>query len=419
MRRSAAFAAAFCSPPARRPSRPKAPEPSSRYTFWRPAPVEGATEPSEVIAHSAAADWRAIAPDNLLVMDLADGGRVVIELAPDFAPVHVANVRAFARGGWWNGATIYRVQDNYVAQWGNGDAEVRAARPASSARRRPNMIAPLEASPSGRSAFPTAMRRWPAMSTAGRSPGIRSGPGLADPLLRLGRRRPRPRARHRHRRRALCGDRPCAAPSRPQHRHVGRVIEGIGLLSARPRGTGNLGFYETEPARRRSRSARVRLASDMPEAERPQFEVMRTESDGLSAYVTGRANRGGTFFNLPAGGVDLCNVNVPVPAPADCALAQDHPVAADLDAADPRQEALAEQRHRQIRRRPRRAPRCASSGPIAIRSIVTGITSISPPAPIAARALRRRRQCRPRWASRGSARRCWRRYRPGSGCGRR
>jgi peptidylprolyl isomerase len=28
--------------------------------------------------------------------------------------------------------------------------------------------------------------------------------------------------------------------------------------------------------------------------------------------VLGRANRGGTFFNVPAGGVDLCNVNVPV-----------------------------------------------------------------------------------------------------------
>ncbi|HEV2866628.1 MAG TPA: hypothetical protein VGX37_08930, partial [Allosphingosinicella sp.] len=63
------------------------PEPSPRYTFWRPAPVEGATEPSQVIANSTAADWRAVDPDDLLVMDLADGGRVIIELAPDFAPV--------------------------------------------------------------------------------------------------------------------------------------------------------------------------------------------------------------------------------------------------------------------------------------------------------------------------------------------
>jgi peptidylprolyl isomerase len=91
---------------------------------WRPAPVSGAQEPAEVIAASAAADWQPIPDEDLLVMDLEDGGRIVIQLAPHFAPVHVANVRAFARGGWWNGATIYRVQDNYVAQWGNGDAQV-------------------------------------------------------------------------------------------------------------------------------------------------------------------------------------------------------------------------------------------------------------------------------------------------------
>ena len=56
--------------------------------------------------------------DDLLVMDLASGGRVVIQLAPAFAPVHVANIQALARGNYWDGATIYRVQDNYVAQWG-------------------------------------------------------------------------------------------------------------------------------------------------------------------------------------------------------------------------------------------------------------------------------------------------------------
>ena len=52
---------------------------------WQPRPVQGATEPSEVVASSTAEDWRPIDPENLLVMDLADGGRVIIELAPAFA----------------------------------------------------------------------------------------------------------------------------------------------------------------------------------------------------------------------------------------------------------------------------------------------------------------------------------------------
>ena len=75
--------------------------------------------PSDIVAQAPASAWRDVPADDLLVMELRSGGRVVIQLAPQFAPVHVANIRALARGGWWSGATIYRVQDNYVVQWGN------------------------------------------------------------------------------------------------------------------------------------------------------------------------------------------------------------------------------------------------------------------------------------------------------------
>ena len=93
---------------------------------------------------------------------------------------------------------------------------------------------------------------------------------------------------------------------------VGRVIEGISALSARPRGTGDLGFYQADRGERSIPFRRVRIAADIPAAERPHFEVLRSDRPAFDAYVTGRANRGGTFFNVPAGGVDLCNVNVPV-----------------------------------------------------------------------------------------------------------
>src|SRR3546814_4789096 len=58
---------------------------------WQPAPVDDAVEPSETIEAAPDAAWREVAPENLLLMDLADGGRVAIELAPEFAPAHVAN----------------------------------------------------------------------------------------------------------------------------------------------------------------------------------------------------------------------------------------------------------------------------------------------------------------------------------------
>ena len=68
-------------------------------------------------------DWREIAADDLLIFELKEGKKVIMQLAPEFAPVHVANIRALAKAGWWDGAAIYRVQDNYVAQWGINEAK--------------------------------------------------------------------------------------------------------------------------------------------------------------------------------------------------------------------------------------------------------------------------------------------------------
>jgi len=279
---------------------------------WRPAPVANATEPAEVIANSAASDWRPVDPENLLVLDLAGGGQVIIELAPNFAPVHIANMRRFARAGWWTNATIYRVQDNYVAQWGNGDAEVPlpdgvvAAPPAEYER----PLAGLAVRPLG---FPDSYAPM-----AGHADGW---PVAWDP------RRNMAWLTHCY---ASVGAGRDVAPSTgtggelyavighaPRHldrniANVGRVVEGIQLLAARPRGTGNLGFYQAERGETPIPIARIRVAADIAEAERPRFEALRSDTETFSRYVTGRANRGGTFFQVPAGGVDICNVNVPV-----------------------------------------------------------------------------------------------------------
>ena len=75
--------------------------------------------PAAVVAAAPASAWRAIAAENLLVMTIEGGKRVVIEVAPAFAPRHVANIRALAKAHWWDGTSINRVQDNYVVQWGD------------------------------------------------------------------------------------------------------------------------------------------------------------------------------------------------------------------------------------------------------------------------------------------------------------
>src|SRR5262247_3257032 len=73
---------------------------------------------ADVLAASKPSDWRTLDPENTLYMELA-GGRVIIELAPEFAPLHVANVRTLVRGKYFDGLAIMRSQDNFVVQWGD------------------------------------------------------------------------------------------------------------------------------------------------------------------------------------------------------------------------------------------------------------------------------------------------------------
>jgi peptidylprolyl isomerase len=277
---------------------------------WRPVPFTGAVEPSDTVKNAPASAWREVDPQNLLIMELKNGAKIAIELAPQFAPVHVANIRAFARAGWWNNAAIYRVQDNYVVQWGNGDAENPL--PAGVVKTPPpeydRPLAGLSVRPLG---YPDAyapkvghVDGWPVGydPASGRAwlthcyAHVGAGRDLAPDT-------------------GTGGELYAVIGHAPRHLDlniatVGRVLEGFDKMTSIPRGTEALGFIK-DPANHVP-IARIRVAADMPPAERPAFEVMRSDSEAFSAFVLGRANRGGTFFNRPAGGVDLCNVNVPV-----------------------------------------------------------------------------------------------------------
>src|SRR3546814_7587947 len=72
----------------------------------------------ELLAASQPSDWRALVPASTLYRELASG-RVVVELAPDFAPEHAGNIRTLAHEGYWDGMSINRSQDNFVVQWGD------------------------------------------------------------------------------------------------------------------------------------------------------------------------------------------------------------------------------------------------------------------------------------------------------------
>jgi peptidylprolyl isomerase len=274
-----------------------------------PAPQAPVT-PSVIVAAAPPADWRRVDPENMLVIDLAQGGRVVIELADRFAPVHTANIRLLARAHWYDGLSIERVQDNYVTQWGDPDGTKPPppglTRPAPAEYERAAQGLALDVLPyrdtfADRTGFvggwPTAEiggQAWLvhcySMVGVGRDMNPDTGTG-AELYAVIG-----------HAPRAL--DRNIAV--------VGRVLAGMELLTALPRGGENLGVY-TDPAQRVP-IRQIRIAADLPPAERPAFEMLRTDSASFHKWVNIRANRQDSFFLRPAGAVDICNAMPPVRA---------------------------------------------------------------------------------------------------------
>lgn len=280
------------------------------------APPPAAQTMQQVLDASKPSDWRALDPGNTLYMDLP-GGRVVIELAPTFAPLHAANIKAMARAHYFDGLAILRVQDDFVTQWGDPAADTPAtARPLGHASRTlapefERTIAndlPFTPLPDGDvyapevgfsggmpvARDPKSGTTWLAhcygMVGAGRDNGVETGSG-AELYAVIG-----------HAPRQL--DRNIAL--------VGRVVQGMDLLAALPRGTGALGFYE-KPAQRLPITS-MRLAADVPAAERTPLEVLRTDTSTFTALVESRRNRRDDWYRRPAGKIDLCNVPIPVRA---------------------------------------------------------------------------------------------------------
>ena len=279
------------------------PDPAAVLSSGRPTPAD-------IAAHAPDSAWRSIDPADLLLLDLAGGGHVVIQLAPGFAPVHVANIRRLAEAHWFDNTSVNRVQDDYVVQWGDGSG--KKPMPAGVVAKPP---AEYERAVAGLRITRLASRDAYAKAT-----GFADGwPVGLDPasgrvwlahcyaMVGVGRDLP-PDTGTGAELYAVIGQAP-----RQLDRNialVGRVIDGLAALDTLPRGTASLGFY-AEPEQRLG-IPRVRLASDLPASERPNWQVMRTNSPSFAAYADARANRRDAFYIRPAGGADLCNIPVPI-----------------------------------------------------------------------------------------------------------
>jgi peptidylprolyl isomerase len=277
---------------------------------------------SDVLAASKPQDWHALDPQNTLYLELATG-RVVIELAPAFAPKHVVNIKALVREKYFDGLAFLRSQDNYVVQWGDPHADARAEdndqpRSVGNAQRtlKAEFTIPLSKDlPFTR--LPDADGYAPEAGFSGDFWAARD-PKRGDAWLA-------------HCYGALGVGRDLDADSgggtelyvvignAPRHldRNItlaGRVVQGMELLSVLPRGTGPLGFYEKAEQRVPIKS--IRVAADLPAAERTNLEVLRTDTPTFTALVESRRNRRDDWFKVPSGYVGLCNVPIPVRAVA-------------------------------------------------------------------------------------------------------
>lgn len=69
-------------------------------------------------ALSGAANAQQLDPENTLYLELPMG-RVVIQLRPDLAPQHVAQIKKLARAGFYDGIIFHRVIEGFMAQSGD------------------------------------------------------------------------------------------------------------------------------------------------------------------------------------------------------------------------------------------------------------------------------------------------------------
>ena len=61
----------------------------------------------------------AVAPENVVYLDLSNGGRVTLRLMPEWAPAHVERIKTLVREGFYNGIVFHRVIDGFMAQTGD------------------------------------------------------------------------------------------------------------------------------------------------------------------------------------------------------------------------------------------------------------------------------------------------------------
>ena len=267
-----------------------------------------------------AKDWRDVSPENLVLIETRYG-TVAVELAPEFAPRHVERLRNLLHAHFYDGRSFYRVIDGFVAQggadqdtsatadapvnpeilkaWPPLTAEFDAALPANARFTplgNPDLFAPqvghVDGFPVGRD--PKDKRSWiiqcPGVFAFARDNADNTA--TTEFYIVIGQ-----------------------APRRLDRNLTafGRVIDGMQYLQKLNRGDPDVDSGVIADKSQQDPIIRMQLASDMPEGERPHYQVLRTESASFAELKAKRRHPAPEFYHRkPLANLDICGVPVPV-----------------------------------------------------------------------------------------------------------
>ncbi len=272
-------------------------------------------------------EWRKVDPENLVVMD-TNYGRILIELAPEFAPKHVERFRALVRAKFYDNKSFYRVIDGFVAQGGIGEGDDKKLpewpplkaefdqkitgdtpfTPLGSPDLFAKEVGHIEGFPVGRDWDDGRMWLVHCPGTVAMARDTDPDTGGTEFYIPIG-----------HAPRRL--DRNLTA--------FGRVLEGMQYVQKLNRGDPKVDSGVIKEEAKRDPILRARMAADIPAAERPRIEVMDTASKAFEEFKAQRRNPAPDFYKRVAKNLDICAFNAPVQHPGDKAASNPLPKTAE------------------------------------------------------------------------------------------
>jgi peptidylprolyl isomerase len=250
-------------------------------------------------------NWRALDPEETLYIDTVHG-RIVIELYPEIAPRHVERIKTLTRGNYYNGLTFHRVIDGFMAQTGDplGTGEGASSLPDVEAefRFRRNAAMPFVQAANlsdGPLGFYKAMpiQTQPDALLAVLDPsvgGVLSSALHCRGVVSMARAQPVNSANSQ-----FFIMRGARASLNQSYSAFGRVVWGQDAVEAIATG---------EPPANPDRMLSVRIAADVPEAERAPIYVLRTDGPQFRDLIEDTRRERRADFSV-------CDVQIPARVP--------------------------------------------------------------------------------------------------------